>query len=169
MKTKPHIVDTAIPWIPDGYELIENRSLGKIDLTDISLFTHEKQTTGYMAGEELNKGVPQPLTSSVCKYLLDNPKLIPAQWKEKTNGYTTYIFFHGTILRGSAGYRYVLCLCWHGGEWDWHVFWLDDDWGASSPSAVLAKSSNTHSTLEHRVKVLEQKMAILEFSHKLDK
>ena len=62
----------------------------------------------------------------------------PNRWKEKTDGYTTFIFFDGTILSSPFGRRYVLYLCWDDGRWSWDGSWLDGDWDASSPSAVLA-------------------------------
>lgn len=63
---------------------------------------------------------------------------IPEQWKEKTNGNTTYVFFDGTILRCPHGNRYVLSLYWDGYAWYWLTYWLDSVFTVSNPSAVLA-------------------------------
>ena len=43
-----------------------------------------------------------------------------------------------TILQNSDGNRYVLYLYWNDGAWNWNVNWLDNDWNANNPSAVLA-------------------------------
>src|SRR3989344_4685206 len=43
-----------------------------------------------------------------------------------------------TFLRNSNGNRYVLYLYWNDGAWNWNVNWLDNDWNANNPSAVLA-------------------------------
>lgn len=42
------------------------------------------------------------------------------------------------ILRNSDGNRYVLYLDWYDGQWNWNVNWLENDWNANNPSAVLA-------------------------------
>jgi hypothetical protein len=42
------------------------------------------------------------------------------------------------ILRNSNGNRYVLYLYWNDGAWNWNVNWLDNDWNANNPSAVVA-------------------------------
>jgi hypothetical protein len=42
------------------------------------------------------------------------------------------------ILRDPNGNRYVLYLYWDGGRWNWNYNWLDNDWNADNPSAVLA-------------------------------
>jgi hypothetical protein len=46
---------------------------------------------------------------------------------------TSYMF-----LRNPNGNRYVLYLYWNDGKWNWNVNWLDNDWNANNPSAVLA-------------------------------
>ena len=43
-----------------------------------------------------------------------------------------------TFLRNSNGNRYVLYLYWNDDAWNWNVNWLDNDWNANNPSAVLA-------------------------------
>ncbi len=42
------------------------------------------------------------------------------------------------ILRNPNGNRYVLCLYWSGKAWNWNINWLDNDFNANNPSAVLA-------------------------------
>ena len=132
--------DTTKPWIPEGYKLeSHDQSLGKIDVKDIELYLSDEQKNGgYIKGEELLEELKdkKPLNSAVLKYLLDNPKHIPEEWKGK------YVYFWGTILRSSVGSRRVLCLCYRGSQWDWHFAWLVDDWIDFSPSAVLASGSS---------------------------
>ncbi len=49
-----------------------------------------------------------------------------------------YLDFFGTILRGPDGSRFVLCLCWYGGQWYWYCHWIGLDWYGLHSSAVLA-------------------------------
>jgi hypothetical protein len=54
----------------------------------------------------------------------------------------SYLDFFGEILRGPDGRRRVLYFCRHNdGEWFWHCHWLDNDWNADDPSAVLASDT----------------------------
>lgn len=76
--------------------------------------------------------------AAVFHHLWENKHLIPESWKEEINGSTRYIFFDGSILRSSYGYRYVLYLYWDVGQWRWRVRWLGYGWDAGNPSAVLA-------------------------------
>jgi len=78
------------------------------------------------------------LNGVLLDYLIEHPELIPESWKFDENGKTRYIFFWGSIYRGSDGRLYVRYLCWSGGEWDWGYGWLGDDWRGLSPAAVLA-------------------------------
>jgi len=43
-----------------------------------------------------------------------------------------------TFLRNPDGNRYVLCLYWNDGRWNWNYNWLENDWNVNNPSAVLA-------------------------------
>lgn len=43
-----------------------------------------------------------------------------------------------TFLRNPNGNRYALYLYWNDGKWNWNYNWLDNDFDASNPSAVLA-------------------------------
>jgi hypothetical protein len=61
-----------------------------------------------------------------------NSHLIPEEWKGK------YVFFWGTIYRGSGDNLYVRCLCWGGGRWDWGYDWLGGGWDDGNPAAVPA-------------------------------
>ena len=46
-----------------------------------------------------------------------------------------------TFLRNSDGNLYVLYLYWNDGKWNWNYNWLDNDFDANNPSAVLATLS----------------------------
>ncbi len=40
--------------------------------------------------------------------------------------------------RNSDGNLCVRYLYWNDGRWDWNYNWLDNDWNADNPAAVLA-------------------------------
>ena len=114
----------------------------EVDLSKIRLETTLKPGETPVIGEErlkrLKKAGHIRLDAKVFQTLWENQSLIPEKWKEKTNGNTTYIFFDGTVLRRPSGNRCALYLYWFGGEWLWYCNWLDRDFDASNPSAVLA-------------------------------
>ena len=56
---------------------------------------------------------------------------------ERIQGMVTQMVLH-TILRSPDGNRCVLYLYWNDGKWNWNYNWLDNDWNANTPSAVLA-------------------------------
>ena len=156
-------IDTSKPFIPDRYSLEENIDLGIIDWNPkkVSLYLSEKQKTGYISGEELREELKdkKPLNSAVLKFLLDNPKEIPEEWKGK------YVYFFGTILRGPGGLRRVLFLYWYGDGWRWCYDWLGDDWRANHPSAVLAsplKLSPSLDPLNFEVKINGKEYRLIE-------
>ena len=128
-----HIIKTKIPWIPNGFTLESHHDNGEVDLSKLALHLEPEQEKGTIKGEVLAERMKEKgLNSAVLKYLSDNPKLIPDDWKGKL------VYFWGTILRNPHGYRYVLYLYWHGDEWNWDSDgWLVSDWDAASPSAVL--------------------------------
>lgn len=114
----------------------------EVDLSKIRLETTLKPGETPVIGEErlkrLKKAGHIRLDAKVFQTLWENQSLIPEKWKEKTNGNTTYIFFDGTVLRDPYGDRFALCLYWYDGRWYWYYRWLDFDFGAGYPSAVLA-------------------------------
>ena len=117
-------------------------ALTEVDLTAISFETMLKDGETHITGEEKLKRLKSAghirLDAKVFQTFWENQHLIPERFKEKTNDNTTYIFFDGTVLRGPSGRRFVLYLCWLDDGWYWHFYWLAFDWGARSPSAVLA-------------------------------
>lgn len=129
-------------YIPEGYgfTVSHHEEMESFDPKDISLHIEPEQEKDYIKGEILEERMKgKGFNSTVLKYLLDHPKFIPEEWKSK------YVYFWGTVLRSSLGYRYVLCLCWRGGEWLWNARWLGDGWSADVPSAVLASKSSVPS------------------------
>ncbi len=116
--------------------------LDEVDLTKVNFETSLAERESSVVGEEKLKRLKTlghiRFDAKILQILWENQHLIPASWKEPTNGNTTYVFFDGTILRNSSGDRCVLCLCWIGGAWDWSYGWLDDERYADDPSAVLA-------------------------------
>lgn len=145
-------IDTSKPWIPGGFTLESNYNQGIIDFDPKDLRLHlepeqdlePEQEKGSIKGEDLALRMKnESLNSSVLKYLLDNPEHIPKEWKDKYG-----IYFWNTILLSPSGHRYVLCLYWHGGKWDWDYSWLEDVWRSNDPSAVLASSDLGIKTLE---------------------
>ena len=135
-----------VTFIGNGWSIVEederSLKLGEVDLTKVNFETMLKDRESSVVGEEKLKRLKDAghirLDAKVFQTLWENQHLIPASWKEPTNGNTTYVFFDGTILRGSGGDRYVLCLYWRVGEWYWYYIWLDYGWSANDPSTVLA-------------------------------
>jgi hypothetical protein len=135
-------------FIGKGWSIVEDetdsrsKALTELDLTKVQFVTTLKDGETYVKGEEklkrLKKSGNIRLDADIFLTLWENQHLIPESWKEKVNGKTRFIYFDGTVLRLSSGDRYVLYLCWCGGAWSWDVRWLDLDWGANRPSAVLA-------------------------------
>ncbi len=137
---KEHIIDLdADPRIPyDGWKVEEHKKGGQFawDPTKVALFLSKKQQeSGSIEGNKLRKELAdQPVyNANLLDYLLDNPHLIPDEWKGKT------VFFWGTIYRISGGGLCVRCLIWFGGHWKQDDNWLGSHFGSGYPSAVAAK------------------------------
>ncbi len=122
----------------------EERSLAltRIDLAKVRLEHMLRGNEGWITGEARLRRLKEAgyilLDAKVFQTLWKNQTLIPEAWKQKTNGNTTHISFDGTILRDPDGSRDVVYLYWSGGRWRWSYDWLEDDWSADDPSAVLA-------------------------------
>lgn len=117
-------------------------ALTELDITSVRLEHMLKSGEKWVKGEDkltrLKAAGHVRLDAAIFLTLWQNQHLIPASWKELTNGNTTFIYFDGTILRCSSGVRCVLCLCWRDGQWYWDVDWLVNEWSADDPSAILA-------------------------------
>jgi len=157
------------PFVPEGFTLLPdseqlpNRTKGKVkfDISKVELYLSEKQKTGYIKGEELLRELKPKtvLTSHFLKYFLDNPELIPEEWKGK------YIYFWGTLLRNPGGRRSVLYFYWFGGRWSWVYSWLDSDWHDDSLSAGLANSSLPSKPLDYELRL----QSLEDFKSKVEK
>ena len=103
------------------------------------LESNESSTTGEVRIQRIASAADIPLGPRAFQTFWKNQHLIPKEWKKKTNGYTTYIFFDKVILSHPHGDRYALYLCWHDDRWYWYAYWLGHDRRVSDPSVVLAK------------------------------
>lgn len=138
-----HIDNGKIKWNPNNFEL----------------FVSEKQKDSIRCTDLLKELEGRNVANAnLLDYLLDNPNLIPEEWKGKA------IFFWGTIYCDRTGNLYVRYLCWDGGRWDWSdARWLGNDWNANDSALLLASTSNfdtkpyvlSPSTLEKLSKIEE--------------
>lgn len=139
-----HVINLdADPRIPyDGWKVEEHKKGGqfKWDPAKVQLFLHKKQQGGSIEGNKLRKELADmPVyNANLLDYLLDNPHLIPDEWKVDEKGNTRFIFFWGTIYRDSDGSLYVRYLYFRGGRWQQGNFWLGNDFDCNDPSAVAA-------------------------------
>ena len=134
-----HLIDLdADPRIPyDGWKVEEHKKGGqfKWDALKVQLFLNKKQQDGgSIEGNKLRKELADmPVyNANLLDYLLDNPHLIPEEWKGKA------VCFWGTIYRHSDGNLCVRFLVWNGGLWKQGNYWLGGHFDAGFPSAVAA-------------------------------
>ncbi|MEQ1500104.1 MAG: hypothetical protein ABL917_01880 [Parcubacteria group bacterium] len=135
-------------FIGDGWSILNDETdarsiaLTELDLTKVQHVTELRDGETYVKGEEKLKRLKSSdyirLDADIFLTFWENQHHIPESWKEKVSGNTRFIYFDGTVLRGSDGNRYVLCLYWGDGAWYWHVYWLGNGWYDNDPSAVLA-------------------------------
>jgi hypothetical protein len=141
-----HIVDLdADPFVPNGWAVEEHRKGGqwKWNPASLVLYLSKKQQGGkVICGTNLRKELAKKrvLNANLLDYLIksENQHLIPESWKKDENENTRYIFFWGTIYRGSNGYPYVRFLYWYGGGWVSNYYWLSVDWYGCNPALSLA-------------------------------
>lgn len=143
-------IDRSQPFDPafvgKGWEIAEQDervlALTEVNLNQIRFETGLESDESWITGEEKLKRLKNAghlrLDAKIFQTLWQNQSLIPESWKEKINGNTRYIFFVGTVLRSPFGYRYVLYLYWHGGQWYWNCSWLGHYFSVNHPSVVLA-------------------------------
>lgn len=123
------------PFIPEGFTLVEHKKMGLYKWNpNLPLYLSEKQKKGSITGNDLKKELANQLVlnANVLDYLLAHQELIPESWKGKA------VFFWGTIYRNSDGLLCVRYLGWGGSEWDWNYRWLDYDFGAAGPAALVS-------------------------------
>lgn len=145
INTVEHVIDCdADPLIPfDGWKVEEHKKAGSLkwDATKVKFHLSDKQKNGKtIEGNKLRKELADMpvMNANVLDYLMRNPHLIPEEWKKTEKGETRYIFFWGTIYRGSGGYLSVRCLSFDGGYWRSGSRWLGHVWIGSLPAALLA-------------------------------
>lgn len=141
MKTKKYIIDTdAPPKIPYARWTVEShKGMGKIewDSNKFKLYLSDKQKNGgYIKGMDLQKEleVLTPMNANVLDFLLEHQDLIPEEWKRQ------YVYFHGTIFRGSGGRLFVRDWCWLDGALQSGYRWLGSPWDDQYPALVPASS-----------------------------
>lgn len=134
-----------VAFIGNGWSIVEedehSLALSEIDLSKINFETMLKDGERAVAGEERLRRLKGAgcfrLDAKVFHALWENKHLIPASWKDLTDGFPTYVFFDGTILQGPDSFRCVLYLCWENGRWFWNCYKLVYPLSPSDPSAVL--------------------------------
>lgn len=137
---KPSLLDWKTLEHPDRTDTVE------IDTEEIELMTTLKKGEEYVQGSEnlyrlkaMGKSTDKTLLDArIFEELMKHPEAIPEKWKEKTNGWTKYVFFPGTILANPCGDRCVMYLHWFDGGWDWSYYLHERGWNADILSAVLA-------------------------------
>jgi len=135
---KTHTIDCdANPYVPDGWKVEEHIKGGQLvwNPDEVELYLCDKQKGGTIKGNELRKLLKDKpvFNANVLDYLLENPQLIPEEWKGK------YVFFWGTIFRDSSGDLYVRYLYWNDDRWIWNIYLLDRDFSDDNPAAVACK------------------------------
>lgn len=132
IKQISHVIDgDADPFVFDGWKVEEHKKTGQFvwDPAKVELCLSKNQKGGkVIEGNKLRKELENnPMwNANLLDYLLKNPHLIPEEWKQDEKGNTRYIFFWGTIYRGSVDRLCVRCLCWVDRRWDWDCHWLDN-------------------------------------------
>jgi len=140
--TIKHLIDCdADPYLPKGWKkVVSHKKGGMLEWNPAKVYLHlslNQQNGKTIQGHNLRKELENEpvLNANVLDYLLAHPELILEEWKGK------YIFFWGTIYRGSGGRLYVRYLRWGGGAWNWGYNWLDDSWDSYYPVACSQVSS----------------------------
>lgn len=143
IKVVQYIIDCDVnPFIPyEEWKVEEHKKSGQFiwDPAKVKLHLSQNQAEGKsIVGNKLRKELEtQPVfNANLLDYLVEHPHLIPEEWKQDEKGRTRYIFFWGTIYRGSDGTLYVRFLYWHGGPWRVGDSWLGSGFGVRSPAAV---------------------------------
>ena len=136
---KTHTIDCdAKPYVPEDCKVIGHQKGGQFrwNPDEVELWLCDEQNKGSIEGNELRKKLEdQPvLNANVLDYLLENPQLIPEEWKGSSN------FFWGTLYHSPLGALVVRYLYWDGSEWNWdYDRWLDCRWNDSHPAAFFCK------------------------------
>ena len=147
---------SSVGW-EDGLEIVDkdtdtrSTALTEIDLSKLKLDTSWLGGKSSMLGEERLEALKTSGNVRLDAQILITLKNLPKEELNKkmeiiaeSNGVSLgdlkkkVIFFDGTFIKNPDGNRYALCLGWDGSGWDWRNDDLGNDWGAGSPSLVLA-------------------------------
>jgi hypothetical protein len=131
---------SADPFIPKGWEVVEHRRTGLFSWVagDSDMIAHyfslNQAISRRIVGHELRKELEDKpvLNANILDFLLNNPKFIPEEWKERNT------FFWGTIYRNPIGNLCVRYLHWGGRRWLWGSYELGDHWRDDDPAAISA-------------------------------
>lgn len=129
----------------EGDEVQDGRSLelSEVDMNSIRFenMLNEEDGETTIKGEEkifrLKMVKSIRLDVRLGRDLFAEPEQATLEWLYRERG-VTWFDLPGTILRGPFGKRCVLYLCRGDVRWYWDVDWLENVWGRSNPSAVLA-------------------------------
>ena len=91
---------------------------------------------GYKLREELT-GMPV-LNANLLDALYQNTHLIPEDYKRDEDRNIFFVFFWGSIFRGSRGFLCVRCLYFDVGGLRSRFRWLGRSWGGGDSAAVRA-------------------------------
>ena len=116
--------------------------LTEIDFAKVLFTACLKDGEATVTGEEkiIRHGVAghTRLDAKIGQSLFEEKGQATLEWLYKTFG-ITWFELPGTVLRGSVGDRYFLCLYRdNDGRWYWLYYWLGSNRSARDPSAVLA-------------------------------
>lgn len=131
-----------VDFIGEGWSIESDNGFNPDSLDGIELRHFLKDDESYITGEQIVEriGNNKPLNADAFLQLWKNQHLIPKSWY-KVEG---WIEFTGTVLRGSGGRRYFLCLRRRGdGSWGWSGRWLVNDSIRGYVSPLLASDAET--------------------------
>jgi hypothetical protein len=142
IKEMEHIIDCdGDPFVPSGWRVEKHEKSGffKWDPKAVRLYRSKFQYgSKHIGSDELREEMvgKSVLPANVLDYLIAHPHLIPKAWKKEADGYTTHIFFWGTIYRDPDGHLSVRDLYWDGGKWHWSYNWLSSGLHNNHPAAL---------------------------------
>jgi len=126
----------------NGWVVVEKRTDGLyVGGNKVVLYlSRRQQGSKSLNGYELrDEPTRKPVfNANLLDALLENPHLIPEDWKKDGEGYTRHIFFWGTIYRSPGGDPFVYSLFWSDDGWHRGSRFLLDVWNVARPAALRA-------------------------------
>lgn len=128
--------------VGNGWTIVEKRADGLYvrGRRVILYLSQRQQNDKHLKGLELREELTGKLilNANVLDALFENPHLIPEDWKKDENGNVRFVFFWGTIYRGSDGNLSVRYLFFNDGAWRRRFCrWVGRDWRGYDPAALL--------------------------------